>query len=161
MLLHCCQSLMLNLKRINWLFFWMLRKCHWPICLLPSSYYDDESTRVGWKNKIKSKCLLLEDMKITICLVKVIYRFCVLPIVYPEGFLHASICLLVHLFSCIMLDLVVFSLFIPGFAQMNMAIEIACRSGMSIIDFLIFSTLFLVTQTLFWISKFQFCSNLK
>ena len=88
-------------------------------------------------------------MKITICLVKVIYRFCVLPIVYPEGFLHASICLLVHLFSCIMLDLVVCSLFIPGFAQMNMAIEIACRSGMSIIDFLIFSTLFLVTQTLF------------
>lgn len=76
-------------------------------------------------------------------------KICGLPIVYLEGFLHASICLLIHLFSCIILDLFICSLFIPGFAQMNLAIEIICRFGMSIIDILIFSTLFLVTQTLF------------
>lgn len=120
-------------------------------------------------------------MKITICLVKINYRFCAFashgyfmgwwqfnffgmlfsPIVYLEGFLHASICLLLHLFSYIILDLVVCNFLIPGFAQMNLAIEISCRSGMSITDFFIFSTLFLDTHSLFWISNFQFFSNLR
>jgi hypothetical protein len=78
-------------------------------------------------------------MEIAICLGKVIEMVFHMPSFAPVSMHY--------------LHVVVHNLLIPGLAQTNWANEIACRSGMSVVD-VVFSALFLITMTLFWIPKF-------